>query len=60
MLRAIEATGPRQSLLLAAGLLLGVALAVITTAGGMSWEVGAGVLGVGLAAIVGLANTCSA
>jgi hypothetical protein len=57
---AISSSGPRQGLLLAAGLLLGIALAVATTAGGLSWEVGAGALGIGLAAIVGLSNTCSA
>jgi hypothetical protein len=57
---AISSSGPRQGLLLATGLLLGIALAVATTAGGLSWEIGAGVLGIGLAAIVGLSNTCSA
>lgn len=48
----------RRGLLLAAGLLLGLAVAFATA--GLSWETGAWALGLGLAALVGLAQTCSA
>ena len=46
-----------RGVLLAGGLLLGLVLALAT---GLSWESGALVLGLGLAALVGLAQTCSA
>jgi len=55
-----ELRGSRHGLLLAGGLLLGVALAAASAGGGLGWEAGAGGLGIGLAALVGLANTCSA
>ena len=48
----------RRGLLLAAGLLAGFAVALATA--GLSWEAGAAGLGLGLAALVGLAQTCSA
>jgi hypothetical protein len=47
-----------RGLLLAGGLLLGLVLALTTA--GLSWESGALGLGLGLAALVGLAQTCSA
>ncbi len=49
----------RRGLALAAGLLLGLALAA-AAASGLSWQDGALGLGLGLAAIVGLAQRCSA
>ena len=45
-------------MLLAAGLLAGFAVALATA--GLSWQAGAAGLGLGLAARVGLAQTCSA
>lgn len=48
----------RRSLLLAGGLLLGLLLALATA--GASWQAGAAGLGFALAALVGLAQTCSA
>lgn len=48
----------RRSLLLAGGLLIGLLLALATA--GASWEAGAAGLGLALAALVGLAQTCSA
>ena len=48
----------RRGLVLVAGLLLGLALTPTTL--GTSWEQIALGLGIGLAAIVGLAQTCSA
>ena len=47
-----------RGVLLAGGLLLGLVLALATA--GLSWESGALGLGLGLAALVGLAQTCSA
>lgn len=48
----------RRGLFVAVGLLAGVAVALATA--GFSWQAGAAGLGIGLAAIVGLAQTCSA
>jgi len=48
----------RRGLLLAAGLLAGFAVALSTV--GLSWQTGAAGLGLGLAALAGLAQTCSA
>ena len=48
----------RRGLLLATGLLAGFAAALAMA--GLSWEAGAAGLGLGLAALVGLAQTCSA
>jgi hypothetical protein len=48
----------RRGLLVAAGALLGLMLALATA--GLSWEAGAAGLGLALAALVGLAQTCSA
>jgi len=48
----------RRGLLLASGLLFGFALALAMT--GLSWQAGALGLGFALAALVGLAQTCSA
>ncbi len=47
----------KRGLVLVAGLLLGLALTLTTL--GTSWEHVALGLGIGLAAIVGLAQTCS-
>ena len=55
MLQALHSIEPRRGLLLATGLLLGVALALAMA--GLSWETGALGLGIGLAALVGLAQT---
>ncbi len=59
MLRA-QAFDATRSLLLAAGLLLGLGLALAIAPAELSWETGAIGLGLGLAALVGLAQTCSA
>jgi hypothetical protein len=58
MLETLRLNDPRRGLLLAAGLLLGLLVALATA--GLSWEAGAFGLGLGLAALVGLAQTCSA
>jgi hypothetical protein len=58
MLETLRLQDAGRGLVLAAGLLLGLALAVATA--GLSWEAGAYGLGLGLAALVGLAQTCSA
>lgn len=54
--RVAPSTG--RGLLLVAGLLLGLALSPIALS--TSWESAALGLGIGLAALVGLAQTCSA
>ncbi len=59
MLRA-QAFDATRGLLLAAGLLLGLGLALTITTTELSWETGAFGLSLGLAALVGLAQTCSA
>ena len=56
MIRALDPGEGRHGILLAAALLLGLALATA----GFPWEAGAAGLGLGLAAVVGLAQTCSA
>ena len=58
MIATSHLNAANSGLLLAAGLLLGFALALATA--GLSWEAGAYGLGLGLAALVGLAQTCSA
>ncbi|MGB2695886.1 MAG: hypothetical protein WBD55_11990 [Dehalococcoidia bacterium] len=58
MIHALQHTGVRRGALLALGLAFGLALAVATTE--VSWEAGAVGLGFALAALVGLAQTCSA
>jgi hypothetical protein len=58
MIRHLDLGETRRGFLFAAGLLAGFALALTTA--GRSWETGAAVLGLGLAALVGLAQTCSA
>ena len=58
MIRALDSAPTRRSLLLAAGLLLGLALAAGTA--GLSWETGAIGLGFALAVLTGLAQRCSA
>lgn len=58
MVHTLHFSDARRGLLLAAGLLLGLALAAATA--GLSWQAGAGALGFALAALVGLAQTCSA
>jgi len=58
MIQHLDFGYARRGLLLAAGLLLGLTLALATL--GVSWETGALGLGVALAMLVGLAQTCSA
>ena len=58
MIQAIDPTHTKRGLLLMVGLLLGLALALATA--GLSWEAGAVGLGFALAALAGLAQTCSA
>ena len=58
MIRVLDLGEGRRGLLLAAGVLLGLALALATA--GLSWQAGAVGLGFALAALVGLAQTCSA
>ena len=58
MLRTLGLYESRRGLVLASGLLLGLTVALATA--GLSWEAGAFGLGLGLAALVGLAQTCSA
>ena len=58
MIGTLRLGDARHGLLLAAGLLLGLAVALATA--GLSWQAGAFGLGLGLAALVGLAQTCSA
>ena len=58
MIETLRLNDKKRGLLLAAGLLLGLAAALATA--GLSWEAGAYGLGLGLAALVGLAQTCSA
>jgi hypothetical protein len=58
MIETLPFNAANRGLLLASGLLLGLALALATA--GLSWEAGAYGLGLGLAALVGLAQTCSA
>ena len=58
MIRAQNSEHTRRSMLLAAGLLVGLALAAGTA--GLSWETGAVGLGFALAVLAGLAQRCSA
>jgi hypothetical protein len=58
MLETLHLGDARRGLLLTAGLLVGLVVAFATAA--LSWEAGAWALGLGLAALVGLAQTCSA
>jgi hypothetical protein len=58
MIRIEHVVDPRRALLAGAGLLLGFAVALVTA--GLSWLAAAFGLGIGLAALVGLAQTCSA
>ena len=58
MIETLRLGDARHGLLLAAGLLLGLAVALATAS--LSWQAGAFGLGLGLAALVGLAQTCSA
>ena len=58
MIHALNFGDAKRGGLLAAGLLLGLALALATV--GLSWQTGALGLGMALAALVGLAQTCSA
>ena len=57
MIDTLRLGDARRGLVLAAGLLLGLAVALATA--GLSWQTGAFGLGLGLAALVGLAQTCS-
>ena len=58
MAHLLQLGDARRGLILAAGLLAGLAVALATA--GFSWQAGAAGLGIGLAALVGLAQTCSA
>ncbi len=58
MIHAPAAPTTRHGLLLITGLVLGSLLVVATL--NTSWETTALVLGIGLAALVGLSQTCSA
>ena len=58
MTHVLHVDDARRGLLVAGGALLGLVLALATT--GLSWESVAAGLGLGLAAVVGLAQTCSA
>ena len=58
MIHAPAAPTTRGGLLLGVGLLLGSVLVAATL--NASWETTALVLGIGLAALVGLSQTCSA
>ncbi len=58
MIQTLDFSEARRGLLLAAGLLLGLALSAATV--GLSWQAGAFGLCLALAALVGLAQTCSA
>ena len=58
MIHHLDLAETRRGFLFAAGLLAGFAVALATV--GHSWEAGAAMLGLGLAALVGLAQTCSA
>ncbi len=58
MIASLDVGDAKRGLLLATGLLLGLTVALATA--GLSWQTGAIGLGFGLAAIVGIAQTCSA
>lgn len=58
MIRPLAFEHTKRGVLLAAGLLLGLALAAGTA--GLSWEAGAVGLGFALAVLAGLAQRCSA
>jgi hypothetical protein len=58
MLDTLRLEDSRRALLLVAGVLLGLLIALATA--GLSWQAGAYGLGIGLAALVGLAQSCSA
>ena len=58
MIHVLDRTTTKRGLLLVTGLLFGLALALATA--GLSWQAGAVGLGFALAALVGLAQTCSA
>jgi hypothetical protein len=58
MIETLRLNDTKRGLLLAAGLLLGVAVALATA--GRSWQAGAYGLGLGRAAQRGSAPTCSA
>jgi len=58
MIHELHSGDARRGLLLAFGLLIGLAVALGTT--GLSWEAGAVGLGFALAALAGIAQTCSA
>ena len=58
MNHALAVRDASRLLLLVAGLLAGLAIALATS--GLSWQNGALGLGLALAALVGLAQTCSA
>ena len=58
MIQTLDFGSTRRSLLLATGLLLGLALALTTA--GLTWQTGAVGLGFALAVLAGLAQRCSA
>jgi len=58
MIQTLDFSSTKRGLLLAAGLLLGLALALTTA--GLTWQTGAVGLGFALAVLAGLAQRCSA
>ena len=58
MIQTLDFSSTKRGLLLAVGLLLGLALALTTA--GLTWQAGAVGLGFALAVLAGLAQRCSA
>ena len=58
MIQTLDFSSTKRGLLLAAGLLLGLALAFATAS--LTWQTGAIGLGFALAVLAGLAQRCSA
>ena len=58
MIQTLDFSSTKRGLLLATGLLLGLALALATA--GLTWQAGAVGLGFALAVLAGLAQRCSA
>ena len=58
MIQTLDFSSTKRGLLLATGLLLGLALAFATA--GLTWQTGAVGLGFSLAVLAGLAQRCSA
>jgi hypothetical protein len=58
VIQTLDFSSTKRGLLLTAGLLLGLALALATA--GLTWQAGAVGLGFALAVLAGLAQRCSA